>query len=107
MLQGRVVDVQPFDDGASYGFMDVDQALPDTVDGQVLIVHHPDGSSQAYHVNRHEPTAAGTRVYTAEDAGFAVTDAGIQAITFPRRRIAGAGSRFELLTTSSTHPAAP
>jgi hypothetical protein len=104
VLEGNVLGIQPHDDGTSYGLIDVDQALPTTVVDRVLIVHHPDGSTQAYRINRQEPINDGTRLYTAEDAGFAYTSSGLETITFPRRRIEGHISRFEVLTSTTQPP---
>jgi hypothetical protein len=101
VLQGNVLKIEPFDDGHSYGVIDVDQTLSSSIVGRVLIVHHPDGSTQAYRIQRLEPASSGTRVYTAEDAGFVFTDVGIETITFPRRRVSGSPSRFEVLTVST------
>lgn len=97
-VAGEVLRTAPVADGVSFGALDVDQPLSESAEGNIVIVHHADGSTQGYHIQRVEPLdGEGTRIFVAEDAGFRYTDNGIEATSYPYRHIPGSISRFEVL----------
>ncbi|MEO2046900.1 MAG: hypothetical protein ABGX16_10040, partial [Pirellulales bacterium] len=103
--RGTIIDVQPHTnvkpcaDGQSYGYFDIDQRIA-PLQGTTLIVHHPDGSTQAYSPTRLEPIDSGTRIYVSEDAGFAYSPKGIHTTRYPQRHFEGNRSRYEILTAT-------
>ena len=103
---GAILDIQPYDDGVSYGYFDV-AARIENAGGSAFVVHHPDGSTQAYNITKLEPRDRGTRIYVAEDAGFEYTKKGIRTITYPRRSIKGQRSKYELLSATHYRVGAP
>ena len=84
--RGTIIDVQSFADGQSYGYFDIDERVGH-LDGTAFIVHHADGSTQAYNPTRVEMRDNGSRIFVAEDAGFAYSPEGIHTTRYPQRPI--------------------
>lgn len=94
--QGIIRRVSREDGEDSRGFFEVDEILPTLAVRVALLLEFPDRTVRAYNLARIERTAAGTRLYVVEDPGFAVTDQGIELISFPQRAIAGETVHYRL-----------
>jgi len=78
------------------GYFEVAENIPPDPAGVALLLEFPDGTVRAYNLCRIEKLETGTRLYVAEDPGFAVTDQGIELTSFPQRVIEGQTVHYRL-----------
>ncbi|MBT3376541.1 MAG: hypothetical protein HN742_21095 [Lentisphaerae bacterium] len=78
------------------GYVVVSGSVPPRVTGQVVLVTFSDGTVRAYTIGRVETSEEGQRLYTVEDPGFAMNEAGVTLTTHPHRVIAGRSVRYQI-----------
>jgi hypothetical protein len=94
--RGRIRKVYCRVSESSRGYFEVAETIDPTRAGATLLVEFTDKTVRAYNLTRMEKIENGMRLHVSENPGFAVTDNGIELLTYPQRIINGRTVRYWL-----------